>query len=114
MPLLDYLSLILQTVKVSTDLSQHTAQYLGQLDDSEYVQSNPEASPEIYATLKFPSQYIPVSHAASWLHVQSMPCSCIMQLASFAPDRAHSKSLMCMQYACCMLAFRYAVQSRTT
>ena len=63
-PLLDYLSMILDTVKVKADLSQRAAQYWGQLDDSEYVQTNPAASQNIYATLQFPNQYIPVSRLA--------------------------------------------------
>ncbi|KAL0056069.1 hypothetical protein WJX82_007413 [Trebouxia sp. C0006] len=57
-PLLDYLTLILKTVTVSTDISEYTAQYLGQLNTT-YVQTNSEVSPQIYATLKTPSVYIP-------------------------------------------------------
>ena len=58
--MLDYLTLILKTVTVSTDISEYTAQYLGQLNTT-YVQTNSEVSPQIYATLKTPSVYIPVS-----------------------------------------------------
>lgn len=64
---MDYLTLILRTVTVSTDFSEYTAQYLGQLNTT-YVQTNSEVSPQIYATLKTPNVYIPVSallHACS-------------------------------------------------
>ena len=52
--------MILRTVKVSTDFSDFSTQKLGQLNTS-YVQTNSEVSPQIYATLKTPSAYIPVS-----------------------------------------------------
>lgn len=57
-PLLDYLTMILKTATNRTDFSEYTAHYLGQLNTT-YVQSNPAVGPQIFATLKTPSVFIP-------------------------------------------------------
>ena len=59
-PLLDYLTLILKTATNRTDFSEYTAHYLGQLNTT-YVQSNPAVGPQVFATMKTPSVFIPVS-----------------------------------------------------
>ncbi len=75
---MDHLTLILKTITVSTDFSEYTAQYLGQLNTT-YVQTNPAVSPQIYVTLKTPSVYIPVSALLHCCYEQSHLTHCEKQ-----------------------------------
>ncbi|DBA75926.1 TPA: hypothetical protein ACH3X2_008985 [Trebouxia sp. C0005] len=86
-PLLDYLTLILKTVTVSTDFSEYSAQYLGQLNTS-YVQTNPEVSPQIYATLKTPSVYIPVDTPILDPALGLTESECIVRAKNYTLTRA--------------------------
>ena len=59
-PLLDYLTDILLDV-VTDDSSSISIERFGQLNAT-YVQSNSDLSYDIYATLRYSGQYLPVSH----------------------------------------------------
>lgn len=59
-PVLNYITHILQEVFVSNDTSVYANQRRGQLNGT-YVQTSPSQSSVPYATLKYTNAYLPVS-----------------------------------------------------
>lgn len=59
-PLLNYVTYILQEAFVSSETSVYANQRRGQLNGT-YVQTNPSQSAAPYATLKYPDAFLPVS-----------------------------------------------------
>lgn len=60
MPLLNYLTHIVQEVFLSNETSVYANQSRGQLDGT-YVLTDPSQASVPYATLKYPDAYLPVS-----------------------------------------------------